>query len=94
MGKGRAAAVLANALVPIAIAAGRIQQPPGWLPPEDLSSPMRLTAFRMLGRDHNPAAFYLDNGLRMQGLLQIHREFCLDLYPDCQGCGVALLGAA
>ena len=89
MGKGRASAVLANALVPIALAEGRIHQPPQWLPPEDLSNPMRLTAFRMLGRDHNPSAFYLNNGLRMQGLLQIHREFCLDLYPDCKDCDVA-----
>ena len=94
MGKGRAAAVLANVLVPMALAEGRISRPPGWLPPEDLSSPMRLTAFRMLGRDHNPSAFYLNDGLRMQGLLQIHREFCLELYPDCATCGVALLGAA
>lgn len=94
MGHGRASAVLANALVPMAMAEGRISQPPDWLPPEDLSSPMRLTAFRMLGRDHNPSAFYLNNGLRMQGLLQIHREFCLELYPDCKDCAVALFGAA
>ena len=94
MGRGRAAAFIANALVPMAIAEGRIAHPPEWLPPEDLSSPMRLTAFRMFGRDHNPSAFYLNNGLRMQGLLQIHREFCLELYPDCKDCGVSLLGAA
>lgn len=92
MGRARASAVIANVLVPLAIAQGHIQRPPDWLPPEDLSSPMRLTAFRMLGRDHNPSAFYLNNGLRMQGLLQIHREFCLELYPDCNNCGVALLG--
>lgn len=94
MGHGRASAAIANILVPIALAEGRIKAPPDWLPPEDLSSPMRLTAFRMLGRDHNPSAFYLNNGLRMQGLLQIHREFCLELYPDCKNCDVALLGAA
>lgn len=93
MGRARASAVLASALVPIAIAERRIAAPPEWLPPEDLSSPMRLTAFRMLGRDHNPAAFYLNNGLRMQGLLQIHREFCLELYPDCKNCDVALFSA-
>ncbi len=94
MGRARAAAVIANVLAPLAMAEGRIPHPPDWLPPEDLSGPMRLTAFRLLGRDHNPSAFYLDNGLRMQGLLQIHREFCLTLYPDCERCAVAALGAA
>lgn len=94
MGRGRAAAVIANVLVPLALAEGRIAVPPPWLPPEDLSNPMRLTAYRMLGRDHNPSAFYLNNGLRMQGLLQIHREFCLNLYPECKGCDVQNLGAA
>lgn len=92
MGRGRAAAFIANTLVPMALAERRLAKPPDWLPPEDLSSPMRLTAFRMLGRDHNPSAFYLNNGLRMQGLLQIHREFCLEIYPDCVHCDVAVLG--
>ncbi len=89
IGKGRAAAILANVIVPMAVAERRIVSPPAWLPPEDFSSPMRLTAMRLFGRDHNPNALYLDNGLHMQGLLQIYREYCLELYPECTGCEIA-----
>ncbi len=94
MGAKRAAATIANVIVPFAMAEGRIENAPDWLPPEDFSSPMRLTALRMFGRDHNPFVFYLRNGLLMQGLLQIHREFCLELYPDCVFCTVSTLGVA
>ncbi|MBQ0031758.1 MAG: DUF2851 family protein [bacterium] len=86
MGKGRAAAVLANVVVPFALAEERVSSIPDWLPPEDLSEPVRLTAFRMFGRDHNPAAFYSTNGLLIQGLLQIHRDYCLQVHPDCTEC--------
>ena len=88
MGRGRAAAVLANVVVPYAMAEGRIAEPPSWLPPEDISQPVRLTAFRLFGRDHNPAAFYATNGLLIQGLLQIHRDLCRRMYPDCDGCDI------
>ena len=88
MGKGRAAAVLANVIAPFALAEGRIGEVPDWLPPEDVSSPVRLTAFRLFGRDHNPSAHYANNGLLIQGLLQIHREFCLRLHPDCGRCEI------
>ena len=86
MGKGRAAAVLANVVLPFALAEERVSTIPDWLPPEDLSEPVRLTAFRMFGRDHNPAAFYATNGLLIQGLLQIHRDCCLQVHPDCMEC--------
>ena len=86
MGRGRAAAVLANVVVPFALAEERISAVPDWLPPEDLSEPVRLTAFRMFGRDHNPAAFYATNGLLIQGLLQIHRDYCLQVHPGCEEC--------
>lgn len=89
MGKGRAAAILANVIVPFALAEERVSEIPDWLPPEDLSTPVRLTAFRMLGRDHNPAAYYAGNDLMVQGLLQIHRDYCLRVHPDCAGCGLA-----
>ena len=88
MGKGRAAAILANVIAPFALAEGRIGEVPDWLPPEDISSPVRLTAFRLFGRDHNPSAHYANNGLLIQGLLQIHREFCLRLHPDCGRCEI------
>lgn len=90
MGMGRAAAVLANVIVPFALAENRIGDVPEWLPPEDISSPVRLTAFRLFGRDHNPAAFYAGNGLLIQGLLQIHRDCCLKNHPDCGACNMTI----
>lgn len=89
MGRGRAGAILANVVVPWALAEGRLGEAPDWLPPEDVSDPVRLTAFRLFGRDHNPAAFYSTNGLLIQGLLQIHRDFCLQVHPDCSECRLA-----
>ena len=86
MGKGRAAALMANVFVPFALAEGRIAEPPRWLPPEDVSEPVRLVAFRMFGRDFNPAATYSSNGVKIQGLLHIYRECCLRLFPDCDLC--------
>ena len=86
MGRGRAAAIVANVILPFSLAEERLAAIPDWLPPEDLSEPVRLTAFRLLGRDHNPAAFYSTNGLLIQGLLQIHRDYCLQVHPDCAEC--------
>lgn len=94
MGRGRAAAILANVIVPYAMAEERIAEPPAWLPPEDISQPVRLTAFRLFGRDHNPAAIYSKNGLLIQGLLQIHRDFCLRTHPDCGECRLAISDAS
>ncbi len=89
IGRGRAAAILVNVVVPFAIAEERTSEVLDWLPPEDISEPVRLTAFRLFGRDHNPAALYSGNGLLIQGLLQIHRDHCLPTHPDCGRCGLA-----
>lgn len=89
MGRGRAAAVLANVVVPFALAREAVRTVPEWLPPEDLSEPVHLTAFRMFGRDHNPSAYYATNDLHVQGLLQIHRDYCLQVHPDCRDCRLA-----
>lgn len=89
MGRGRAAAIVANVVLPFALAEGRVDSVPDWLPPEDVSLPVRLTAFRMFGRDHNPAAHYANNGLLIQGLIQVHRDFCLQVHPDCGECALA-----
>jgi len=86
LGKGRAAAIVANVVVPFALAEERVAEVPDWLPPEDLSEPVRLTAFRLFGRDHNPMTRYATNGLLIQGLLQIHRDHCLQVHPDCSDC--------
>lgn len=88
MGRGRAGAVVANVILPFALAAGHVGEIPEWLPPEDISGVVRLTAFRMFGRDHNPVAFYADNGLLIQGLIHIHRSHCLACHPDCTPCSV------
>ncbi|MCR5413579.1 MAG: DUF2851 family protein [Kiritimatiellae bacterium] len=85
MGRGRAAAILANVILPFAMAEGRADRYFEWLPAEDVSAPVRLAAFRLLGQDHNPR-IYSRNGLYIQGLIQIHRELCLNIHPDCSGC--------
>lgn len=85
MGRGRAAAILANVIVPFAIYEGRITEL-DWLPPEDISQPIRLMAFRLLGSDHNPAKMYARDGLRIQGLFQIDRMFCTAIHPECNAC--------
>lgn len=87
LGSRRAAAILANVLVPMALAERRLAEVPCWMFPEDVCSPMRLTAWRMLGRDHNPAV-YSGNGLYLQGLLQIHKDFCLSAHRDCSECAL------
>jgi len=88
LGRGRAGAILANVVAPFALAEGRADDVPDWLPPEDVSEPVRLTAFRLFGRDHNPAACYATNGLHIQGLIQIHRDYCLQTHPACRDCGL------
>jgi len=91
LGRGRAAAILANVVVPFAIAEERVSSVPDWLPPEDVSSPVRLTAYRLFGRDHNPSAYYATNGLHIQGLLQIHRDYCLQHHPACSNCALGMV---
>ena len=85
VGAGFCAAVLANVMVPFALARGVIGEAPRWLPPECLNSVTRLAAFRLFGRDHNPA-LYSGNGVMLQGLIQIHRDFCLAAHPGCAAC--------
>lgn len=86
LGASRVAAILTNVLIPFKAAEGALKE--GWanqLPPEDLSSPMRLTANHLFGRDHNPA-LYNGSGLLQQGLLQIYTDFCLNTKPGCADC--------
>ena len=88
IGRRRAGAIMANVLVPFALAEGRLGDVPEWILPEDVSAPARLAAFRLLGRDHNPS-LYAGNGLFIQGLLHIHREFCLAVHPGCSSCALS-----
>lgn len=86
-GSGFLGAVMANVIVPYAIARGCVKSVPRWLPPECLNAVTKLAAFRLFGRDHNPA-LYSGNGVLLQGLIHIHREYCLAAQPGCAGCGL------
>ena len=88
LGAHRAAAMLANVLIPFARAEERLARVPEWIVPEDLNATVRLMAFRLFGRDHNPA-FYAGNGLFIQGLIHVHRAYCLAVHPDCSTCPLA-----
>lgn len=88
LGAHRAAAMLTNVLIPFARAEERLAHVPDWIFPEDLNATVRLMAFRLFGRDHNPA-LYAGNGLLVQGLIQVYREYCLAAHPDCSSCPLA-----
>ena len=88
LGTSRAAAIITNVVLPFAAAENTLPQGVlKHLPPEDLSAPMRLTAYHLFGRDHNPA-LYDNDGLLQQGLLQIHLDFCLAAKPNCEDCAL------
>ncbi len=87
LGYRRAAAVVANVIIPFAFAEGRLANFPDWIFPEDICAPARLTAYRLFGRDHN-TALYANNGLLIQGLIQIHRDHCLNSHADCEHCSL------
>ena len=87
LGESRIAAIITNVIFPFVAAEGALpQEAILYLPPEEVSAPMRLTALHLFGRDHNPAVYYADNGLLQQGLLQIYLDFCIDARPNCEGC--------
>jgi len=90
LGPNRIAAMLLNVVIPWFAAEDRLDpEVLAHLPPEDISAPVRATAFRLFGRDHNPSLLYANNGLRIQGLLQIHADFCLSARAGCVGCPLA-----
>ena len=88
VGAGRAAALLLNALVPFLMMQGypELAAPDSLvqLPSEDEHHLARETAFRLFGRDHNPAIHH--TGLRQQGLVQIFQDFCLNAHTACADC--------
>lgn len=88
LGARRAATMLTNVMIPFARAEGRLKSVPEWIFPEDINATVRLMAFRLFGRDHNPA-LYATNGLLIQGLIQVYREHCLAAHPDCSSCPLA-----
>ncbi len=87
LGVNRIAAMVTNVVIPWLVSEGRFNLAAlDFLAPEDISSPVRATAHHLLGRDHNPYAIYAGNGLRVQGILQIYADFCLNARVDCEGC--------
>jgi hypothetical protein len=87
LGATRIAAIITNVIFPFVAAEDALpHEAVLYLPPEEISAPMRLTALHLFGRDHNPAVFYSDNGLLQQGLLQVYLDFCLNAAPDCEAC--------
>ena len=90
LGRARAAVLLTNVLVPLLLARHPDRAEPllALLPPEDDDAPGRETANRLFGRDHNPA-LYRSSGLLQQGLLAIHRDFCLRTVGGCPRCPLA-----
>ena len=84
LGKGRAAAMAASVVYPFLRATRRIPKA-SWLPVEDLPLAARETAHRLFGRDHSPSIYNV-NGLYVQGLLHIAKDFCAKMRPSCKGC--------
>ncbi|MDZ4199178.1 MAG: DUF2851 family protein [Kiritimatiellia bacterium] len=88
LGRARAAAILANALLPILAALGdREAFRDGWaadLPAEGEAGVLRQTSVALFGPDVPPSL--IRPALRRQGLLQIFQDFCLHDRSGCRDC--------
>ncbi len=89
IGIQRMNAILINVLLPLLMAEGRADaEMCRSMPAEASNQQIRDTAFRLFGRDHNPA-IYSTNGLRMQVILEICNAFCLSTKAVCDDCAFA-----
>lgn len=89
IGEQRINTILTNVVVPLLSAENRLA--PNLynaIPGEAANEQTTEAAFRLLGRDHNPA-IYRSSGLRMQGLLEIWNGFCLSTKSQCADCPLA-----
>ncbi len=88
LGAARARALVVNLLLPALAAMGAPAA--AWsaivaaIPPEEPNELIRSTALRLFGPDHAPKLYR--SGLRRQGLLHIHHEYCLSDRSRCAGC--------
>lgn len=88
VGRSRAQAILVNLLLPAFAALGA--PPDAWqslldtLPAEEPNDLIRQTALRLFGQDHTPRLY--SSGLRRQGLIQIHHDYCLGDRTLCAAC--------
>jgi hypothetical protein len=88
VGKSRAQAILVNLLLPAFAAMGAPAE--AWksmlddLPAEETNELIKQTALRLFGQDHAPRLYR--SGLRRQGLIQIHHDYCLGDRTLCAAC--------
>lgn len=88
VGKSRAQAILVNLLLPAFAAMGAPAE--AWkallddLPAEESNKLIQETALRLFGQDHTPRLYR--SGLRRQGLIQIHHDYCLSDRTLCAAC--------
>lgn len=87
-GKSRAQAILVNLLLPAFAVMGAPAE--AWrslldkLPAEESNELIQQTAHHLFGRDHSPGLYR--SGLRRQGLIQIHHDYCLGDRTLCAAC--------
>jgi len=88
VGTSRAKAILVNLLLPAFAAMGAPADT--WkslvknLPAEASNQLIKDTALRLFGPDHTPRLYR--SGLRRQGLIQIHHDYCLGDRTRCASC--------
>jgi hypothetical protein len=88
VGTSRARAILINLLLPAFAAMGAPAE--AWqsildhLPAEESNELIQQTALRLFGPDHTPRLY--SSGLRRQGLIHIHHEYCLGDRSLCATC--------
>jgi hypothetical protein len=88
VGKSRAQAILVNLLLPAFAAMGAPAE--AWkailddLSAEESNELLKQTALRLFGQDHTPRLYR--SGLRRQGLIQIHHDYCLGDRTLCAAC--------
>ncbi len=88
VGQSRAQAILVNLLLPAFAAMGAPAA--AWkpllddLPAEESNELIQQTALRLFGQDHSPRLYR--SGLRRQGLIQIHHDYCLGDRSLCAAC--------
>lgn len=88
VGRPRAQAILVNLLLPAFAAMGAPAE--AWqallaeLPAEESNELIQQTALRLFGQDHSPRLYR--SGLRRQGLIQIHHDYCLGDRTLCAAC--------
>ena len=88
VGASRAQAILVNLILPAFAAMGAPAE--AWqpmldeLPAEESNDLIKQTALRLFGQDHTPRLYR--SGLRRQGLIQIHHDYCLGDRSLCAAC--------